>query len=359
MPARQSGSYSRGPSGWKLRWYEDGRRRFRSGFDSKSAAREYFATVVKPRLDGLTPTIAPEALTFREFAERYLERYAVVRAPATVQTMRWRLVRPLREFGDMQLAEIRTGGVAVWESGLPPRFRHDVMRAVRQLGRAAVEWEYVAHNPFVTGANPAAPVLEIAVLTPAEVELLADAARPKPDRLRKDPRYDVAVLVGCWCYLRPSELLELERRDLDLDNGLLHVRGTKTARSRRSVPVPLRAHQALSEIPPRIDTRLLFPAPQGGPYALDNFRVRKFARAVEAAGLPKATTPYVLRHSGMSWALAAGVPVTDVARYGGTSVAMLERTYAHQLVTSADSARARMDHFLVAAEEAASEAARS
>jgi hypothetical protein len=48
----------------------------------------------------------------------------------------------------------------------------------------------------------------------------------------------------------------------------MHVRGTKTARSRRSVPVPLRASLAISKLPPRMDTRLLFPAPSGGPYAL-------------------------------------------------------------------------------------------
>jgi integrase len=56
-------------------------------------------------------------------------------------------------------------------------------------------------------------------------------------------------------------------------------------------------------------------------------------------------TPYTLRHSGISWALAAGVPRSDVARFGGTSVAMLERTYAHLLSTSVDAARARLDAF--------------
>jgi len=50
-----------------------------------------------------------------------------------------------------------------------------------------------------------------------------------------------------------------------------------------------------------------------------------FSWAVGAAGLPESTTPYTLRHSGLSWALAAGIPATDVARYGGTSLAMLER----------------------------------
>ncbi len=227
------------------------------------------------------------------------------------------------------------GEIAAWEAGLPPRFRHSVMRALRQVCAAAVEWGYLATNPAKTGANPAPSVIEREILTPADVDALAE---------EMEPLYGAAVIVGAWCYLRPSELLGLERRDIG--EGVLNVRGTKTARSRRSVPVPLRARQALDGLPARIDTRLLFPGPAGTRYDLRNFRRREFQWAVAAAGLPEFMTPYTLRHSGISWALASGIPASDVARYGGTSVTMLERVYHHLLVSSADSARARMDEFM-------------
>ena len=113
--------------------------------------------------------------------------------------------------------------------------------------------------------------------------------------------------------------------------------------------MPLRARQALEALPAPIDTRLLFPAAQGGVYRLDNFRPREFDWAVGAAGLPDSATPYVLRYGGLSWALAAGIPAVDVARYGGTSMAMAERHYHHLLVSSAESARARLDRLRVAA----------
>jgi integrase len=341
MPARQAGSYYRVSGGrWGVRWYENGQRRHHSGFDSKSAARDYFGTVVRPRLDGLPA--APEPVTLREFSDRYVARYEAIRAPATVRALKWRLVRPLREFGDTPLDELRTAEIAAWEASLPPRFRHDVMRAFRMLGKAAVEWGYLTNNPAATGPNPAPAVLEREILTPAEVDGIAE---------EMGPTYGPAAIVGAWCYLRPSELLGLERRDLDLEAGLLHVRGTKTARSRRSVPGPLRARQALEGLPPRLDTRLLFPGPSGGVYRLDNFRPREFTWAVEAAGLPESVTLYTLRHSGLSWALAAGIPAVDVARFGGTSVTMLERVYHHLLVSSAESARARLDAFAAEQEE--------
>ena len=69
-------------------------------------------------------------------------------------------------------------------------------------------------------------------------------------------------------------------------------------------------------------------------------------------------TPYTVRHSGISWALASGIPAVDVARYGGTSVTMLERVYHHLLVSSAETARARMDEFMAATQAAVEDGSR-
>jgi hypothetical protein len=50
---------------------------------------------------------------------------------------------------------------------------------------------------------------------------------------------------------------------------------------------------------------------------------------------------------GISWALSASIPATDVARFAGTSLAMIKRTHHHHhlLVSSAESARVRMVEF--------------
>jgi len=346
VPAEQRGSVYTTSTGVGIRWKDEtGARRRQAGFSSPSKARAWFRDVELPRMCG---GLVSEPVTLAEFSERFLDRYAAVRSPVTVRTLRWRLVRPLAEFGDVKLTELRAGEIAAWEASLPPRFRYAVVRALRQVLDAAVQWEYLARNPAkATGRNPAPVVVERIALEPAGVDRLAAELRSP---------HDVAAIVGAWTYLRPSELLALERADVDLAGGILHVRRTldgeggtkasgKTRRSLRTVPLPLRARQALAELPPRLDTRLLFPAPSGGPYDACNWRRREFKWGREAAGLDEAVTPYTLRHSGISWALAAGIPPSDVARFAGTSVTMLETTYHHLLETSAQAARQRLDAF--------------
>ncbi|MBA2614318.1 MAG: tyrosine-type recombinase/integrase, partial [Actinobacteria bacterium] len=81
--------------------------------------------------------------------------------------------------------------------------------------------------------------------------------------------------------LRPGELAALEQRDIDRDAGVVYVRRVvaggrvkepKTERSRRRVPLTSRATTALDALPRRLDTRLVFPSPRGGPLDMQQLR---------------------------------------------------------------------------------------
>jgi integrase len=332
VPPANTGSYYELSDGtWGVQYrLRDGSRRKQSPFPNKTAARKWHADHVLPIVNGHKPVAASD-LTLRELVDRYLDRHAKVRSPRTIETLRERLARPLDDFGDIRLAELdgMADELADWRATLPPRYAHKIMGALRQVLAAGVRWRLIATNPaFDAGENPEPAPAPIRPYTRAELEAI---------EAELDPVYAPVVPFGAATGLRPEEWSALERRHVDRTGrvvkveqknvGATIVQGGKTANSVREVPLTRAALAALDRIPPRLDTTLLFSAPEGGPLNLGNFRKRDWNPAVDAAGVERPATPYDLRDTFASNALHAGVTVFELARVMGTSVRMIERHY--------------------------------
>ena len=123
------------------------------------------------------------------------------------------------------------------------------------------------------------------------------------------------------------------------------MRGTKTARSRREVPLTAAALAALDDVPARIDSVYVFASITGGPFDLHNFRNRIWMPAVESAGIAKPARLYDLRCTFASNALAAGITTFELARIMGTSVGMIEAHYGALIDTAHDAILARLEGF--------------
>jgi integrase len=209
----------------------------------------------------------------------------------------------------------------------------------------AVRANLLDENPAVLVPNPEPKRREaLAFASLEELEAVGDELSPE---FRPLPLF--VALTG----LRPEEWLALERGDVDRGAGVVHVRRVltdgelrlygKQSRSLRAVPLPARAAQALEEIPPRIDTRLLFPGARGGHLNLHSRRAEEWTPAVKAAGLEH-RAPYALRHTFATFAIAAGVSLFELARFMGTSVEQIDHTYVTSSPTRS-SARVAHDAF--------------
>jgi integrase len=344
MPPARTGYFYDCADGTKGVQYRDhdGRRRRRSGFRNITLARAWYAENVLA--NRRRPVDAAE-LTLSDLTDRYIARHEKIRQARTVATLRERMRRPLDVYGDVTLAELEgmSDDLAEWRTTLPPRYAHKIMGALRQVLAAGVRWRLLEYNPAVdAGENPEPPPRPVRVYTLAELDAIA-AELSQPYR----PLPAFAAATG----LRPEEWAALERRHIDRARRVARVEqvvgddgqirpGGKTANSVREVSLTGRALAAHDLLPPRLDTTLLYPAPQGGPLNLDNFRRREWAPAVEASGIEKPARIYDLRSTFASNALAAGVTVFELARVMGTSVRMIERHYgalidgAHAGITS-------------------------
>jgi len=164
--------------------------------------------------------------------------------------------------------------------------------------------------------------------------------------------------------LRRGEALGLQWSDVDLTNGLLRVRGTlarvagelvvtdtKTARSRRTIPLSAPALATLRSLKARQaaerlragnqwhSTGYVFTTELGEPSDPRN-ALRALTEAAKAAGLADVTL-HTLRHSAASMMLTHGVPLTVVSQVlGHAGIAITADTYGH---VSPDVSRSAMD----------------
>jgi integrase len=114
------------------------------------------------------------------------------------------------------------------------------------------------------------------------------------------------------------------------------------------------ARRATAELPPRIDTPLLFPGGKGGHLSLHEWRRDVWTPALRAADLAH-RGPYALRHTYASFAIAAGVSLFELARFMGTSVDQIDRTCGHLLPDSLERTRSALDAFVAPNHTAAAE----
>jgi type 1 fimbriae regulatory protein FimB/type 1 fimbriae regulatory protein FimE len=130
-------------------------------------------------------------------------------------------------------------------------------------------------------------------LTPAEVDKLREAAA----KLGRHGGRDATMILLAYRHgLRVSELVALRWEQVDLKQGLLHVRRRKNgAPSTHPLYGPeIRALRKLAREYP--ETPYVFVTERKGPLTDSAFR-KIVARAGEAAGLDFPVHPHMLRHS--------------------------------------------------------------
>lgn len=360
MPSAQRGAVVKRGRRWGARWYDDaGARRFRGGFETKTAAREWVDSTVAEvaalrRGDLPKPGTIP---TVSELIDTFLAYHDVDQA--TIDKLGYELAHAKRKFGAVRIDELRPLELSTWRATLPARSRHQPFGAFRQVLEHAVTLGLIGTNPTARIRNRRVKLDEDREIRPFaswdEIDAIAEELAPA---YRAIP----AVLVGTG--LRPEELFGLDRRDVDRDNAVLRIERVwsqgrlkpckKSERQQRRVPLRAKVLAALEAMPTRIDTPVLFPAADGDRIKLPTFRLRHWTPALRAAGIPHRRV-YDCRHTFAAWSIRAGVQLFYLSRIMGTSVAQIDATYGHLVPDSEEYLRGLLDTFDAPATTAAIE----
>lgn len=131
---------------------------------------------------------------------------------------------------------------------------------------------------------------------------------------------------------RYGELTALEVQDFDAKRALLVIRQGKTGA--RPVTLTSEAISFFVRVTAgRPRGALLLPRSDGNRWGKSE-QARPWNRAAALAELPSSSSFYTLRHSHISRAIEAGMPLSLVAENCGTSLTMIQRNYAKVLAAT-------------------------
>lgn len=368
------GSVYRAQDGWRgaVSWTDpDGRRHRRvvrgaTAAEARAKLDELRATIARARRLGIA--VPDPSLTLGAYLAGWIERYRPTVRPATWRTAEMHVRCYLTpSLGAVPLSRLSIGDVeaamASWlRDGLPVRpaeptrgrrnaagvspqtVRH-VRATLRRALADAVRDGLLARNVASDARPPYAPSRPIVYLAPRDLAKLFAATAD-------DDLGTLWVVLGTLG-LRLGEALALTWGDVDLAARTLRVRHAlardvagwriaepKTVRSRRTLPLPARAVEALARQRDRQRflraaagdawqdrLGLVFTDPVGRPLRPEAVS-RVFRRTLDRVGLPRVRL-HDLRHSAATALLGAGVPLSTIADWlGHASVSVTAAAYA-------------------------------
>jgi integrase len=299
-------------------------------------------------------------ITFGDFLKRWYDEVARHNLRDSTlmvhETMMRRHILPA--LGEIKLAKLATIHIQSLcskklDEGLSVRTVKYVRTIVHQALAQALKWGLVARNVATAVELPSGRKHKVEALTKAQVSQLLKA-------LEGDRLYAYYVLV-ISTGLRRGEALALTVDCLDLDQGVVRVEKTlssivgkglvvgepKSERSRRKVALPDFTRKVLAEhlANRQVDSAYVFCTSKGTPFGPRNI-MRHFKTVLARAGLPQNIRIHDLRHTFVSYQLAAGTPASDVQKIvGHASFSTTVDIYGHLMDGAHEESARKMDSF--------------
>jgi len=157
------------------------------------------------------------------YIKSYLDRPGVLKSTTQAAYMSHIRVHIRPTWGEMQMSEITTRRLDDWmaaltKAGLSYNARHDLLTMMSGIFTKAEDWGvWDQRNPckrVTVGRN--LPVREKRMLTDQQIRLLLAALPDNGVRLMAE--------IALFCTLRVSEIMGLQWKHIDFENGCIHVR---------------------------------------------------------------------------------------------------------------------------------------
>lgn len=285
------------------------------------------------------------AVTFGSYADTWLTERTVKGRPLRPRTREHyeKLLSQhiLPTFGAKPIRSITPDMVDKWYAqtavGAPTLRAHcySLLRTIFESARKSRDRIIEANPCLIDGAGTAERKIKPKPLSAGQLTTLVS---------EMPEQYRAMTLLACWGALRFGELIELRRRDIDIEDGVIRVRRAavrvgggwevgkpKSDAGIRDVSLPPHVLPAVEEhlakhVAAKRDA-LLFPAKSGG-HLQPSTLYRHFYKAREKAKRPDLRW-HDLRHSGAVLAARTGATLAELMQRLGHSTPQAAMRYQH------------------------------
>lgn len=291
-------------------------------------AKTFEAELIKKIQEGYEPSSTRVAVSLREAAVRFLnliEQTNLAHKTKVYYRNGWRLLEGTRIAG-MLVMHITPGDVSVLRFPDGPSNTNNALRALRRILNMCVGWGYITKAPKVKLA--AEYGREVLLDADAERRLIS-AVNPKTKRrVCSSILRDVIILIRETGMRNVSELYQMRIENINWDDRTIFNPKGKSKNARRVVPMSDRAYSLLRERCAGRDSGWVFPSKQSRTGHITNLS-KQFARAREAAGLPKGLVLYCGRHDFGTYALQETGNLAAVMKSMGHADVRTAMKYQH------------------------------
>lgn len=317
---------------------------YKRGFKTKSSARIFEENFLE-NLNMADDEEEEESLTFEEVYEELLNSHKNKDVKTSTLETKFNIFNKhiLPIFEERKINEISADDIAKWQEYIKTKKRNNgkpfsqaYLRTIQCQFNTVINYArdkgYIICNPLADIKNMGVKGKRVEFWTQQEYAKFAHYAMEYPECY-----YAFEVLY--WCGLREGEMFALTRKDIDLENAVIHVSKTyhrrrgedyitepKTESSTRSVSMPNFLRDELIEY----FDMLYDVQPNDRVFRITKSVLeRTFRVATEEAELKKITI-HGLRHSHVSLLIKSKFDIFEISkRIGHKSIKTTQDTYGH------------------------------
>lgn len=279
--------------------------------------------------------------TFKDMADRYMQEYAIQKAPKSMRRDKFLLKHLLPVFGDLSLIRITPDRIVRYktqrrnEGASAKSINHELGFSKHAFNLGIREWEWVSDNPFMKVSMEKLPQPRVRYLTREEFDRLYQACS---DRLK--PIVLFAVNTG----IRQDNILTLTWKQVDFITGVIMLEHTKNG-DRLGLPMNNKVKNLLMELNKirHINNDYVFSNSKGNKLCAVTVQ-KTFRKTCKKTGITDFRF-HDLRHTFASWLVQNGIDLYRVQRLLGHKTGEMTRRYAHLAPDNLKDSVAILDQF--------------